>query len=218
MSKKEKVVLQCGNCDKTFSTEIWTEINLEDQELDHKLFSDQINIFECDNCEKSGFVCYPIKITDKEAGEQAIAIPLNRVLPVDDPEDEDYIEISPAFFVLEIKKKKPLKVSYDLNELKFEINKWRGEPFTPYTGPPEEKDIEEGLAKGFINEKEAEKLRAADWESIEEKMYREGFMEKKPVDFDHEQDEVLDFYFRLNLELDRLRKIIKLRRDKQPEV
>ena len=218
MNKQEKVVLQCGTCDHNFAAEIWTEINLEDQKLDHKLFTDQINVFECDKCDNSGFVCYPIKITDKEAGEQAIAIPLNRMLPIDDPEEEDYPAISPAFFVVEIRKKKPLKVFYDLNELKFEINKWRGEPFTPYTGPPEEKDIEEGLLKGFIDEEEAAKLRAADWESIEDKMYLEGFVEKKPVNFDHEQEEVLDIYFRLNLELDRSRKIIKLRRDKQPEV
>ena len=111
MSKNEKVILQCGSCDNTFAAEIWTEINLEDQELDHKLFSDQINVFECDKCENSGLVCYPIKIADKQSGEQAIAIPLNRVFSIEDDHEEDYSEIGPAFFVLEIIKKKILKIS-----------------------------------------------------------------------------------------------------------
>ena len=106
-------------------------------------------------------------------------------------------------------------MSYNLHDLKFEINKWRGEPLTLYTGPPEEKDIEEGLAKGFIDEEEAAKLRDTDWESIEEKMYLEGFREKKPVNFDHAQDEVLDIYFRLQRELDRSTKIIELSKVKK---
>ena len=82
MSKKEKVVLQCANCRNQFNAEIWTEINLADQELDHKFFSDQINVFECEECENSGLVCYPIKIKDKQSGEQVIAIPLNKVLSI----------------------------------------------------------------------------------------------------------------------------------------
>lgn len=181
MSKREKVVLQCSDCGNQFNAEIWTEINLEDQELEHKLFADQINVFECDECENSGLVCYPIKIKDKLSGEQAIAIPLNKIVSIDGDDDgeEDYEEISTAFFVVEIIKKKPWKVSYDLNELKYKIQKWRGEPFTPYTGPPEEADIEAGLAKGFINEEEAKKLRTADWESIEEIMIDEGVIKKR---------------------------------------
>lgn len=210
MSKKEKAVIKCNNCDNQFDTEIWTKINVEDQELEHKLFTDQINVFECSECGNRGFVCYPIKITDKRVDECAIAIPLNKIMSIDDYDEEDYDEIHPAFLVVELKKRKPWKVSYNLNELKFEIYKWSGEPFTPYGGPPEEEEIEEGLRKGIINKKEAEKLRTADWELIDEKMLVEGIIEKEPVDFDDEQNEVLDLYFRLMLELDRSRKVVSI--------
>ena len=215
MNKREKVVLQCGDCRNQFDTEIWTEINIADQELDHKLYSDQINVFKCDECENAGLVCYPIAIKDTLSGEQAIAIPLNKVVSLDDDDEENYDEINPAFFVVEIKNKKRKKVSYDLNDLKFEIQRWRGEPFTPYTGPPEEADIEKGLAKRFITKEEAEKLRAADWELIEDKMIEEGVIKKEMIDLDDRQEEALDIYFRFKLELDRSMKIIELRKVKK---
>lgn len=215
MSKTVKVVLQCADCRNQFDAEIWTEINIADQEVDHKLYSDQINVFECDECQNAGLVCYPIAIKDTLSGEQAIAIPLNKVISIDDDVDENYNEINPAFFVVEIKKKKPRRVSYDLNQLKFEIQRWRGEPFTPYLGPPDEAMIMEGLSRGFINKGEAEKLRIADWEAIEDKMIEEGVIKKEMIDMDAGQDEALEIYFRLQLELDRSMKVIELSKVKK---
>lgn len=108
-----------------------------------------------------------------------------------------YDEMNPGFFVVEVKKKKPWKVFYDLHELKFEIYRWTGEPLTPYAGPPEPRDIEEGLKKGIIDQKEANELKRTDWAGIEKKMFVEGFLEKEPVDLNDEQMRALDLYFQV---------------------
>ena len=214
MSKKQKVILECRDCGNQFDAEIWTEINLEDQDLDHKLFTDQINIFECGECGNIGFVCYPINIKDNRASERAILIPLNKVISMDDYDEEVTDGFDPAFLVVEVVKKKPEKIFYNVTELKFEIYRWTGNPYIPYEGPPCDADIEEGLNKAILNPKEAKKLGSADWDSIDEKLM-EGVLEKgKMVELDEEEWEILNLYFRFKLELGRSRKVINLRRGK----
>ena len=214
MSKKQKVILECRDCGNQFDAEIWTEINLEDQDLDHKLFTDQINIFECGECGNIGFVCYPINIKDNRASERAILIPLNKVISMDDYDEEVTDGFDPAFLVVEVVKKKPEKIFYNVTELKFEIYRWTGNPYIPYEGPPCDADIEEGLNKAILNSKEAKKLGSADWDSIDEKLM-EGVLEKgKMVELDEEEWEILNLYFRFKLELGRSRKVINLRRGK----
>jgi hypothetical protein len=100
---------------------------------------------------------------------------------------------------------------YDLSELKFEIHRWTGEPFIPFEAPPDEKDIEEGLAKGFISEKEGADLRNADWDAIYDKMIEEGMIEKKPVDLEDEENDLVELYFRLMTQLKRSRTVVELR-------
>ncbi len=214
MSKKQKVILECRDCGNQFDAEIWTEINLEDQDLDHKLFTDQINIFECGECGNIGFVCYPINIKDNRASERAILIPLNKVISMDDYDEEVTDGFDPAFLVVEVVKKKPEKIFYNVTELKFEIYRWTGNPYIPYEGPPCDADIEEGLNKAILNPKEAKKLGSADWDSIDEKLM-EGVLEKgKMVELDEEEWDILNLYFRFKLELGRSRKVINLRRGK----
>ena len=206
MNKKEKVTLRCMSCDNEFEAEIWTAIDVSDEDLNHMIFTDQINIFTCEKCGSCGATAFPLQVRDRKAKQEALVMPLYRT---DKPEDD---ESNPAFSVVEIQKKKPCKIFYDLSELKFEIHRWTGEPFIPFEAPPDEKDIEEGLAKGFISEKEGAELRNADWDAIYAKMIEEGMMEKKPVDLEDEENYLVELYFTLMTKLKRSRTVVNMRR------
>lgn len=221
MSKKEKAVLKCDLCGHQFDTEIWTEIVLgKDVELENKIFGNEINFFECYKCDNRGFVSYPIKIEHKKGNERAIIIPsIEEWSPhgvfIDDENGEINIEEDKAlvytgFYVVKIGNRKPRDVFNNFDDLRYKILRWSGQPPYSYGGPPEEADIEEGLKKGIINEKEAEKIRNADWDSIDEKMLKSVLEEENTIDLDDEEDEALDLCLRLTLELDRSRKVISI--------
>jgi len=192
------------NCDYEFEAEIWTAIDVSDEDLNHMIFTDQINIFTCEKCGSCGATAFPLQVRDKKAKKEALVMPLYRP---DKPEGD---KSNPAFSVVEIQKKRPCKMFYDLSELKFEIHSWTGEPFIPFEAPPDEKDIEEGLAKGLISEKEGAELRNADWEAIYAKIIEEGVMEKQPVDFDDEENYLFELYFALMTQLKRSRTVVYL--------
>ena len=196
------------NCDYEFEAEIWTAIDVSDEDLNHRIFTDQINVYTCEKCGSCGATEFPLQVRDRKAKQEALVMPLYRT---DKPEDD---ESNPAFSVVEIKKKRPCKMFYDLSELKFEIHRWTGEPFIPFAAPPDEIDIEEGLAKGFISEKEGAELRNADWEAIYAKIIEEGVMEKQPVDFDDEENYLFELYFALMTQLKRSRTVVELREKK----
>ena len=206
MNKKEKAVLRCINCSNKFEAEIWTAIHISDEDLNHRIFTDQINVFECEKCGLRGATSYPLQVRDKKAGKEALVMPICRL---DTPEDD---ESNPAFSVVKIHKKRSCKMFYSLSELKFEIYRWIGEPFIPFEAPPDEKDIEEGLAKGFISEKEGAELKDADWDTIYAKMIEEGMIEKKPVDLEDKENYLVELYFTLMTQLKRSRTVVCLRR------
>lgn len=205
MNKKEKATLRCMRCDNEFEAEIWTAIDVSDEDLNHMIFTDQINVFECGICGIRGATAFPLRVRDRKVKQEALVMPLYRP---DKPEGD---ESNPTFSVVEIKKKRPCKMFYDLSELKFEIHRWTGEPFIPFAAPPDEKDIEEGLAKGFISEKEGAELRNADWDAIYDKMIEEGLIEKKPVDLEGEENDLVELYFRLMTDLRRSRTVVAFR-------
>jgi len=206
MNKKEKATLKCMNCDYEFEAEIWTAIDVSDEDLNHMIFTDQINIFTCEKCGSCGATAFLLQVRDKKAKKEALVMPLYRP---DKPEDD---ESNPAFSVVAIQKKRPCKMFYDLSELKFEIHRWTGEPFIPFEAPPDEKDIAEGLAKGFISEKEGAELRNADWDAIYAKMIEDGLIAKKPVDLDDEENYLFELYFSLMTQLKRSRTVVRMRR------
>ena len=208
MNKKEKAILKCMRCDNEFDAEIWTAIDVSDEDLNHMIFTDQINIFTCEKCECRGATAFPLRVQDTKAGKEALVMPLHRI---DSPEDD---ESNPAFSVVEIHGKNPCKMFYNLSRLKHEVFRWSGEPFIPFEAPPDEKDIEEGLAKGFISEKEGAVLRNADWEAIYDKMIEEGMIEKKPVDMEDEEFELVELYLALMTKLNRSRTVVELRKKK----
>ena len=82
----------------------------------------------------------------------------------------------------------------------------------PFEAPPDAKDIAEGLAKGFISEKEGAELRNADWDAIYAKMIEEGMIEKKPVDLEDEENDLVELYFRLVTQLKRSRTVVNIKR------
>ena len=205
MNKKENATLRCMRCDNEFEAEIWTAIDVSDEDLNHMIFTDQINIFTCEKCGSCGATAFTLQVRDKKAKKEALVMPLYQP---DKPEGD---ESNPAFSVVEIQKKRPCKMFYDLSELKFEIHSWSGEPFISFEAPPDEKDIEEGLAKGFISEKEGDELRNADWDAIYDKMIEEGMIEKKPVDLEDEENDLVELYCRLMTQLKRSRTVVELR-------
>lgn len=204
MNKKEKATLRCIRCDHEFETGIWTAIDVSDEDLSHMIFTDQINVFICEKCGNCGATEFPLQVRDKKARQEALFMPLYRTDKLEGDES------NPAFSVVEIQKKKPCKMFYDLSELKFEIHRWSGEPFIPFAPPPDEKDIEEGLAKGFISEKEGAELRNADWDAIIAKIVEQGIEEKKPIELEDEEDYVFELYFSLMTQLKRSRTVVHL--------
>jgi predicted nucleic-acid-binding Zn-ribbon protein len=206
MKKKEKATLRCIRCDHEFETEIWTAIDVSDEDLSHKIFTDQINVFTCEKCGNCGATEFPLQVRDSKARQEALVMPLYQ------PDKPEYDESNPAFSVVEIQKKRPCKMYYDLSELKFEIHRWSGEPFIPFEAPPDEKDIEEGLAKGFITEKEGAELRDGNWDSIHAKILEQGLGEKKPVELEDEEDYLFELYFALMTQLKRSRTVVELKR------
>ncbi|HOC46981.1 MAG TPA: hypothetical protein PKM26_10290 [Syntrophorhabdaceae bacterium] len=82
----------------------------------------------------------------------------------------------------------------------------------PFEAPPDEKDIVEGLANGFISEKEGAELRNADWGTIYDKMIEEGVIEKRPVDLEDEENDLMELCFRLMARLKRSRTVVRMRR------
>ena len=98
MNTKQHAILECGNCNALFETMIWTEITVgEDPKLNHDIFQDRLNFFECGDCDNFGFAIYPVSITDRESGERAMAMPLLECVAMSEPEIDAY-----GFLVFEL--------------------------------------------------------------------------------------------------------------------
>jgi len=190
---KKKAILECQECGRRFSATIWTKITTRTgREVDDKIFNDEINYFECDRCENEGFACYPIKITDREAGETVTIIP----------------ETYAGFSVVEVKGKVPSRVFYDFFDLQWHIYLSRGGYNTVFDPPPEETDIREGLDKGIITEKEADILRSTDWDSFFDNMDEEN----KKVNWTDEQGAICALCMKLMAELEQSKKVVEFKK------
>ena len=208
MYTRHSAILQCNKCENIFEREIWTEITTgEDHNLDNKIFNDEVNFFDCEACGNVGFALYPVKITDKESGEKAL------VMPFMEPHDmTEYEEVSAmGFSVLEVTDKEPCRVFYSLEDLKWQIHRWQGGDDTVFDPPPEEKNIDEGLQRGIINEEEAAILRNADWDAILTEMLEQGVDNDGEYAFGDERDEAVELYMKLMSELHNSRKVVQLR-------
>ena len=221
MSKKEKAVLKCDLCKHQFETQLWTEIIVgKDAELENKIFANELNFFECSECGNRGFVNHPLKIEHKKGNEEAIIIPAIEAwspheIIMDDQNGEIGIEENKAtvytgFYAVKVGTRKPLDVFNNFDDLRHKILQWTGQPPYSYGGRPEEADIEEGLQKGIINETEAQQLRNADWDSIDEKLFESVLEEGNTVDLNDDEEEALDLCLDLTLELARSRKVVSI--------
>jgi len=209
MYTRHSAILQCNKCENIFEREIWTEITTgEDHNLDNKIFNDEVNFFDCEACGNVGFALYPVKITDKESGEKAL------VMPFMEPHDmTEYEEVSAmGFSVLEVTDKEPCSIFYSMEDLKWQIHCWQGGYDTVFDPPPEEKNIDEGVQRGIINEEEAAILRNTDWDAILTEMLEQGVDNDREYAFGDERDEAVELYMKFMSELHNSRKVVRLRR------
>jgi len=205
MNKKCEAILKCDKCETIFETKIWTEITVgEDQKLDHDIFQDRLNFFECETCDNFGFALYPVSITDKESGEKAVAMPLIEYFAM-----SAHPEVAAdGFSVLEITDRKPSRIFYDFEDLKTLIHVWQGGDNTAFDPPPAERDIEEGLQKSIINEHEAAILRNTAWEELMIQINEQTDENDGHCDFGDDRDGTIDLYLKLMSALNYERKVV----------
>jgi len=209
MYTRHSAILQCNKCENIFERELWTEITTgEDHNLDNKIFNDEVNYFPCEACGNVGFALYPVKITDKESGEKALVMPFMEPLDM-----TEYEEVSAmGFSVLEVTDKEPCSIFYSMEDLKWQIHCWQGGYDTVFDPPPEEKNIDEGVQRGIINEEEAAILRNTDWDAILTEMLEQGVDNDREYAFGDERDEAVELYMKFMSELHNSRKVVRLRR------
>jgi len=209
MYTRHSAILQCNKCENIFERELWTEITTgEDHNLDNKIFNDEVNYFPCEACGNVGFALYPVKITDKESGEKALVMPFMETLDM-----TEYDEVSAmGFSVLEVTDKEPCSIFYSMEDLKWQIHCWQGGYDTVFDPPPEEKNIDEGVQRGIINEEEAAILRNTDWDAILTEMLEQGVDNDREYAFGDERDEAVELYMKFMSELHNSRKVVRLRR------
>jgi len=209
MNNRCSAILRCNKCENVFEADIWTEITTdEDHNLDNKIFTDEINSFDCEACGNNGFALYPVKITDSASGEKALVIPFM------EPLDMTEYEEAPAmgFSVLEVTDKEPCRIFYSLEDLKRQICCWQGGDDTVFDPPPGEKDILEGVQRNIISEEDAALLRNADWDAILREMHEPGVDSGGEYAFGEERNDAVELYMKLMSELHDCRKVVWLKR------
>ena len=193
---------------KCLKFELWTEITAGvDQNLDNKIFNEELNFFECEACGNVGYALYPIKITDRASGEEAVVIPVAETLEMAEREEV----CAEGFTVLEVTDKKPCRIFYSLEDLKWQICYWQGGDDTVFDPPPKEKDIVEGLQKGIIAEHEATFLRNVDWEKLCAQMEEQTDEHDGDCSFGDERDDIINLYMKFMSALKYERKVVPLR-------
>ena len=208
MNTQHSAIISCNNCDQMLEVRLWTEITAGvDQSLDNKIFSDELNFFECEECGNIGYAMYPIKIGDKESGEKAVMIPAIETFDMAECEEVT----AEGFMVLEVTDKQPCRIFYSLEELKWQICYWQGNDDTVFDPPPKEKDIEEGLQKGIIDEHEATLFRKVDWERLCAQIKEQADNNNEECAFNDERDDIIELYMSFMSALKRARKVVPLR-------
>ena len=205
---RKRAILECNHCKSRYADFIFTEIRVNaDKTIDKKIFNDEINFFECPYCGNNGSVLYPVKVSEKESGEISVVIPI-----VSDAEEGDTDDDIPnGFTVIKVLGKQPFRVFYDFEDLKLHIARleWG---YTPpvIDPPPEERDIQEAIEKGILNEREADILKNADWDSI-----MTHFVELSDQDDDaplpEDEEEAIELYMKFSGELAFSRKVVPIR-------
>lgn len=208
MNTQQSAIISCSNCDQMFEVQLWTEIAVGvDTALDNRIFQDEINFFECEECGNVGYAMYPIKITCKESGEKAVVIPASETFDMAECEEVR----AEGFMVLEVTDKEPCRIFYSLEELKWQICYWQGGDDTVFDPPPKEKDIEEGLQKGLITEQEAAFLRKVDWEKLCNQIEVQTDEHAGDCSFGDERDDIINLYMKFMSALKYERKVVPLR-------
>jgi len=208
MNTQQSAIISCDNCDQMFEVKIWTEITAGiDQKLDNKIFNEELNLFECEACGNVGYALYPIKITDRASGEEAVVIPIAETLEMAEREEV----CAEGFMVLEVTDKKPCRIFYSFEDLKWQICYWQGGDDTVFDPPPKEKDIDEGLQKNIITEHEAAFLRKVDWEKLCAQMEEQTDEHDGDCSFGDERDDIINLYMKFMSALKYERKVVPLR-------
>jgi hypothetical protein len=209
--RKLQAIMRCNKCKQIAEGEIYSELTVnEDWKTDRLIFENELNFYKCEQCDNTGFVLYPVKVIDKESGEEACIIPVVETLNLSEDEETEGM----GFAVLEVTDKKPLSIFYSLSDLQEQVHNWGGGNETVFDPPPQEQDIEEGLKKKLISEQEAAILRNANWDDIlcdlavqvgDKDNYNDC-----EIELGDEKDEALDVYFKLMEALIQKRKVIYL--------
>lgn len=208
MNVQQSAIISCNNCDQMFEVQLWTEITVGlDIDLDNKIFQEEINFFKCEECGNIGYAMYPIKIGDKESGEKAAVIPASETFDMAECEEVT----AEGFIVLEVTDKKPCRIFYSFEGLKWQICYWQGGDDTVFDPPPKERDIEEGLQKGIITEHEAAFLRNVDWEKLRAQMEEQTDEHEGDCSFGDERDDIIELYMKFMSALKYERKVVPLR-------
>jgi hypothetical protein len=190
---KQKVILECSQCGLRFAARIFTTVSVgRSRQTDDNIFDDEINYFTCERCDNGGFAWYPVKVIDRHTGERAIVLPTE----------------TEGFDVIEISGRRPCRVFYDFESLKWQIYKWHGGYKAVFDPPPREPDIREALDRGILREEEAAILRQTDWESMLARVDDEN----REVHWTDSENQAFDLYMKCMAELEQSRKIVSFKK------